>query len=245
MVIRNLIFLVHPNEENNISPEESRSDEDFIPDVQYENNPIKDDIKLLADVPLNEEENIPKEQSNYLIQGIEILRKNDLSGSNKSKMTEFFKLSADEGDPKGQVMYGGCLYRGWGVETDLVEARRFFKLAMEQGSPDGLLWYWICDWENGAQVFKKLAEDGNPGGMFWYGACLFQGLGVDPDIEQAHAFMEMAAENGDSYWAKQHSVISRIGYFGIPQSEESAAFYDELSNQKTMNDLSFFSPGFF
>jgi len=50
--------------------------------------------------------------------------------------TKYYKLSAEQGNLRGQYHIGYCYENGLGVSKDLNEARRWYNLAAEQGDSD-------------------------------------------------------------------------------------------------------------
>jgi TPR repeat protein len=56
----------------------------------------------------------------------------------------YYKLSAAQGDARGQHNYGCCLEHGRGVEKDLKLAAYYFKLSADQGNTRGQYNYAHC-----------------------------------------------------------------------------------------------------
>lgn len=181
----------------------------------------------------------------HLEKGKQILHTTNNGSAENHEVAEHFRFAAECGNAEAQVLYGCCLFRGWGVKANYQLAREYFQLAKEQGSVDGFVWYWIMDWENGADFFKEAADKRHPGALFWYGVCIFYGFVSNISQSDALNYFELSFESGDRYWAKQYAALYRLGYFGIVQSEESARHFEEIADSFPMNDTSFFSPGFF
>jgi TPR repeat protein len=53
----------------------------------------------------------------------------------------YFKLSADQGNAFGQMLYDYCLRDGQGISKDLSGAVHYFKLSADQGNADGV-YHW-------------------------------------------------------------------------------------------------------
>lgn len=187
----------------------------------------------------------PQQVSEHLNKGKAILHSQNKGAKAIQEMAEHFRVSADYRDVEGLVLFGCCLFRGWGVNADPNLARVYFEMARDLGSVEGLVWYWICDWENGAVYFKEAADKAHPGALFWYGVCLFYGFVPNADQSQAKKYFELTFEAGDSYWGNQFASLYRLGYFGISQSEDWANHYEEIASSRPTNDTSFFYPGFF
>lgn len=186
-----------------------------------------------------------QEVIDHLQKGKDILHSQNKGNKAVQEMADHFRFAADQRDIEGLVLFGCCLFRGWGVSANPNLARDCFSIAKDLGSIEGLVWYWICDWENGAVYFKEAADKGHPGALFWYGVCLFYGFVPNVDQSQAKRYFELTFEAGDSYWGNQFASLYRLGYFGIVQSEDWANHFEQIASSRPTNDTSFFYPGFF
>lgn len=194
----------------------------------------------------NENENFENQEFNEnLEEALQILRNRELRNQKAVEMANLLKSAADLGNTKGEVLYGCCLFRGWGVEDNVEEAKRYFHSAASKGNLDGEVWYWICEWENGATHFKAASDAKHPAGAFLYGLCLFYGRSVKKNIKEAQKYFRLSVEYGDSYWAHQYSKILKNGIFHFPKSISTAQKYDVLANQRHVEDISIFYPQFF
>jgi TPR repeat protein len=50
---------------------------------------------------------------------------------------EQYRLSAEQGNSRGQNSFGWCLQNGLGIKKDLVRAVEYYRLSADQGDPRG------------------------------------------------------------------------------------------------------------
>ena len=113
-----------------------------------------------------------------------------------------FRLSAEQGNPKAQVLLGLMSRRGEGVAQDSKEAVRLFRLAAEQGYHDGQ---------------RRLA------GMYQTGDGVLQNKG------EAVKWYVLAAEQGND-WAKLN--LGTLALNGVPEAVKFFIEEAEKGSQK-------------
>jgi hypothetical protein len=122
---------------------------------------------------------------------------------NESLAAHYFKLSADQGNPHGQLNYGSCLMRGHGIQMNKSLAAHYFKLSADQGNPLGQLNYGVCLMRGyGVQMnkslavryFKLSADQGEPEGQVRYGFCLQHGCGIRMNKSLAAHYFKLSGD---------------------------------------------------
>ena len=116
----------------------------------------------------------------------------------------WFKKSAESGDPTGQLYTGIAYYEGSGVKRDFEKAVKMYSLAAQQGLAEALFRLGECyddgegvD-ENSIEAFKlyKLAAQQNHAKAQCYvGYCYEYGTGVSRDLGEAIKWYTVSANN--------------------------------------------------
>lgn len=122
----------------------------------------------------------------------------------------YYKMSADKGDPIGAYNVG-CYYEtGKGVDKSLTEALRYFTYSAQSGDSDG---------------------------EFKVGNAYFKGLGVEPDFGKAAYWLEKSARK-DNCWAYAPLGYCYLKGKGLQQSYSAALQWLNKANEESgeLND---------
>lgn len=113
------------------------------------------------------------------------------------------KRMADQGSSDLQVLFGECLFWGWGCPSDQVEAFRYFKMASEQGNVLGHTWVGCYynhehggvskDDDKALQMYEKGAKVGNPGAQYASGCTIERCPVTNKDLKKASSYYREAA----------------------------------------------------
>lgn len=95
--------------------------------------------------------------------------KNDFIKQNSLTAFQFFRSSAEKGNPIGQAGLGLAYYHGAGVEKDYEKAFKFFKLSADQSYTEG---------------------------QFMLGVMYYHGYGVQRDLKAALKWFQSASQSG-------------------------------------------------
>ena len=146
----------------------------------------------------------------YLFLGIA----SKLTAENKAafkKVFEYFKKSADMGNPNGMNEAGECYFYGLGVKEDNEKAFELFKEAAEKNCSFAYKNLGHC-YSKGFGVkenknrafscFKKSFDMGNEQASLELAICYNQGEGVEEDVDVAFQFFARAKKLGlaESWW---------------------------------------------
>jgi TPR repeat protein len=88
------------------------------------------------------------------------------------KAVKYLKLSAENGNPLGQCLYGFCLERGIGIAENKQEAVKYYRFSADQG---------------------------NARGQFYYGASVEKGIGLAENKQEAVKYYRLGAAQGYAY----------------------------------------------
>lgn len=129
-----------------------------------------------------------------------------------------FKAS-ENNSCEAQAMLGTYYWANQDYETAL----RLFCESAKQGYPVAEYFIGIallsgevgleCDPARAAALFFKAAQQGLPEAQFFLGYCFYYGYGVECDLQLAHEWIALAAENGDEdarNFLEEKSFISNI-----------------------------------
>jgi TPR repeat protein len=118
---------------------------------------------------------------------------------------EYFRRSAEGGDPQGMINWGTCLEQGRGVPINLTESARGYEEAMNRGEIHG---------------------------MFCYAAMLEVGKGVQRDTARAVQLYKDAADRGHDKAQSKYGLICELGQYGTTANlEEAVGYYRRASDQ--------------
>jgi TPR repeat protein len=78
-----------------------------------------------------------------------------LSRSRSWSAAEYYRLSAEQGNAKGQYWFGHCLVHGRGIKQDLIRRAEYYRLSAGQGNARGQYNFGVC-LENGAGTWTDL-----------------------------------------------------------------------------------------
>jgi TPR repeat protein len=145
---------------------------------------------------------------------------------------QYYKLSANQGDPYGQCYYGLCLEHGQGTDIDLTLAASYYKLAADERDSDKqrlcplhLLRFDFGQFSVGSPQYIKLSTvHANATAQLHLANLLENGIGINTDQILAAKYYEMASElfpSACAYygWCLQHGR-------GVPiDLMEAASFF--------------------
>jgi TPR repeat protein len=117
----------------------------------------------------------------------------------------WYKLSAEQGNCRGQGILGFCYGEGFGVEKNEAEAMRWYHLAASQGETVSIYNIGYC-YEDGIGVekdmaeavkwYKLAAERGNAFAQNSLGYCYEDGVGVQENFHEAAKWYKQSADQG-------------------------------------------------
>ena len=125
---------------------------------------------------------------------------------NKAEAARNFKLAADQGNVDAMVKYSLMRHNGTGIINDKEEAVHYIKKAVEKDDPEAMYYYGTMleersssgeistDKKEAAHYYQLAADKGDTRAMVKYGEKLYNGDGVDKNIEDAANYFKMAAE---------------------------------------------------
>jgi hypothetical protein len=135
------------------------------------------------------------------------------------------KPLAQEGQARAQYYLGRIYDRGWGVESDQLEAVRLYTLSALQGYSDaffslGQKYYSgegiATDQKSAADLFLLGAITGDRDAQWAIGHCFLYGEGRDQDVLEGTAWLMLAADQGEEYaleeLAKVKSAVDTDAY---------------------------------
>lgn len=127
---------------------------------------------------------------------------------NKKESAKYFKIGAENNDPKCMFHYASALSNGEGIPQNKVEAANYFKSAADNGVPEAMLAYGLA-LENGDGVnankkeavnyFKLAADNGQTEALVCYAIHLANGDvdGLPSDKKKALDLFQKAADDGN------------------------------------------------
>jgi TPR repeat protein len=121
-----------------------------------------------------------------------------IDSPNPLTAAEYYKPSADQGNPSGQWHSGYRFEHGIRIAHNISGAAGLYKLSAEQGNSDGQ-WHYGCCLKGGtglvqnvseaAKQYKLSADQDNSNGQLHYGQCLEHGVGVARDLTESADYM--------------------------------------------------------
>ena len=149
----------------------------------------------------------------------------------------WFTEAADQGLPEAQAALGAMYAAGRGAPQDDVRAVHWYRMAADQGLPEaqaalGLLYLGVRyvkrvkgvvhvgvrhmktelpteDAIEAARWFRLAAEQGHAEAQTFLGLIYAEGQGIPQDIAQAHAWLNIAAAQGDETAKEEKEVIAQ------------------------------------
>lgn len=126
-----------------------------------------------------------------------------------SKALGWFLLAADGGLMDAQYMVGEWYRGGTGVKPDLPEAVKWYRMAADQGHSGARYRLGFChdaegagasslDFVEAVQQYQLAAAGGYAKAQFSLGCCYRDGYGVAKDLQQAKAWIRLAAAQSHS-----------------------------------------------
>lgn len=149
-----------------------------------------------------------------------------------SNAVQWFRMSAEQGNPAARYFLGLCHRDGRGVAQDAAEAGRLFRLAADAGEHRaqhelGLVSYTAGENGNAEAYAEALnwfnlsAEQGNVEAVCMLGVCYYYGKGTDTDYETAVKLFRIAAEAGHKNSMLNYAVCLENG-LGVKKSVRDA-----------------------
>lgn len=131
---------------------------------------------------------------------------------NFTAATNYFKLSAEKGNPNAQYMLGLSYKTGKGIKKDKKSAKYWFEQSAEQNNPKGIFELANCyytgtgtkrDYKKAAKYYIIAANYGLADAQYMAGMCYKKGKGVKKDCKEARKWFEKAIENGNDKAKKE------------------------------------------
>lgn len=125
-----------------------------------------------------------------------------------AKAVEWYRMSAEQGFPKAQRIYGFMHFYGLGVTLDYQEALKWCLAAAEQGdvyaqAKVAYMYYKgmgpTQNIEEAAKWYLQAAKQGDAGSQNQIGLMFKNGEGVLKNNEEAFKWLQMSAEQGNRY----------------------------------------------
>jgi TPR repeat protein len=122
---------------------------------------------------------------------------------NGPKRALAWKTAAEEGSPKGMILYARYLQEGPLSDIDVIAAVKWLKKAVELGDVVAMADMGVCyelgsgigrDEIEAAKWYRKAAEHGNTKGMYGLGRCYINGAGLAKDDAEAVKWYRKSAE---------------------------------------------------
>lgn len=118
------------------------------------------------------------------------------------------KQKAEKGDAMSQLNLGAAYDHGMGVERDVDKAVEWYKKAADQGLAEAqfnlahILVAEDISAVGAAEYMLKAAKQGMPDAQYLMGVTFAEGIGVEPDEEQAKVWLNRAIAQGQKDAAK-------------------------------------------
>ena len=155
---------------------------------------------------------------------------NDNQSKDYTEEVRLHRLSAEQGNVKGQINLGVMYFNGHGVHQDYKEAVRLFRLSAEQGLAEAQsnlgFMYEIGhgvqqDYKEAVKWFRLSAEQGNEKGQINLGVMYDKGQGVPQDYVLAHMWFSLASTKGiKKAIEKRNSAESKMSPAQIAKAQE-------------------------
>jgi TPR repeat protein len=166
------------------------------------------------------------------------------TGEDDATLVRKSKSMAEEGDAKGQYLYGMAFAKGWRVPQDFVEAAKWFRKAAEQGYAKAQYDLGAMHWDGigvrrdfieAAQWFRKAAEQGYAKAQYNLGLAYENGQGVAQDSAQAAQWFRKAAEQAVPQAQFNLGMMYRGGR-GVIQDNISAHMWWNIASANGFKD---------
>ena len=127
----------------------------------------------------------------------------ELGQSGMETTGKYFRMSANNGSPEGQYMFGVFSYQGIVSAQNQEEGAKFFERAAQKNHPMAQYNFGLCllrgtgvahNAERAAQYFKMAADQGIGVAQYAYADCLWTGQGVPPDHQESEKYLQMVRE---------------------------------------------------
>lgn len=144
-----------------------------------------------------------------------------------NERVQYFRHSADRGDPTAQVIMGNLYYYGaMDMPQDIEKARELFSLAASKGRTEAHAHLGFMDLragrnESAVYHLKKAAEGKETLGFHGMGFVSLHGIGVKKDARAAAMYFDKAIEM-DHPEAMFNLAIMYLKGVGVPQSSKDA-----------------------
>ncbi|KNE61605.1 hypothetical protein AMAG_06418 [Allomyces macrogynus ATCC 38327] len=163
-------------------------------------------------------------------------------GVEKSATTavQWYRLSADQENPRGQGILGYCYGEAFGVEKDANLALKYYLLAANQGETVamynvGYVYEESIGVERNMEIafqwYQRAAELGNALAANSLGYFYEEGFGCDKNIDQAVYWYRVAAEQGNP-WAEHNLAYMYASGTGVPQDDRLAYMWFRRSAEQ-------------
>ena len=125
---------------------------------------------------------------------------------NYEEAVKWFRLSAEQGNERGQFNLGFMYEKGKGVAQNYEEAVKWYRLSAEQGYERGQcnlgeMYEYGKDvaqnYEEALKWYKKAADQGNAWSQYKIGKFYYHGYGVEKNCHEAEKWFQLAANKGN------------------------------------------------
>ena len=146
---------------------------------------------------------------------------------------QWYRKSADQGDPRGQIVVGQFFSYGWGMPRNDTQALIWYRKAADQGDAEGAdsvgrLYHTGSgvprDNQEAMKWFRKAADQGYAPSQAAVCSMYVAGEGVQADFEEGVAWCKKAAGQGNAFAQR----VLGVGYLngeGVPKDTGKAAVW--------------------
>lgn len=142
----------------------------------------------------------------------------------------WFRKSAEQGNPLAQCNLGWCYETGNGVTKDYNQAVDWYRKSAEQGEAVAQRNLGMCyeygygvekDYNQAVNWYRKSAEQGHADAQCSLGVCYYYGQGVSKDYYLAFSYFKRAAESGHM-WAQHNVAFCYENGYGVYKDRYTA-----------------------
>lgn len=144
---------------------------------------------------------------------------------------EWFRKAAEQGHRYAQYELGRCLYYGYGVDEDMLQALEWYRKAAERGHVSaqyelGKCYQYIAkDDVHAVEWYRKAAEQGHEEAQYNLITAYIRGEGVEQDYFYAAELIEKAEQQGNDIVCYMVEFCCRNGYDIYKNPEEALSWY--------------------
>ena len=130
-----------------------------------------------------------------------------------------FKLAANKGDARAQLLLGNLYKEGFLFEQDYKEAARWYSLAAKQGNSGAMLFLASLlvqgkgvtqNFAEAVRLLKLSSAQGLVDAQWFLGGMYQKGQGVKKDFIRAHMWFNLSAAQGDESALRMREQVAQI-----------------------------------